>query len=134
MGEREVADELLIRRGFLDRIEIDPVQVLHQGLLERLGVFGCPNHCGDHGQACTLRGAPSSFSGDQLVLAVARRAHEDRLQYAELANRSGQRVEIVVGEGLPWLERVRPDGADGQFPKECRTRCIAAVASGRART
>ena len=49
-------------------------------------------------QARLLRRAPTPFAGDDLVGAVFRRAHDDRLNDAALFDRVGELVQLGVGE------------------------------------
>ena len=43
MGQAEVLDELLVRAGFLERVELLALEVLDQRLLERRAVVGLPD-------------------------------------------------------------------------------------------
>jgi len=59
-----------------------------------------------------LRRAPAALASDDLELARGRRADDDRLQHAALANRIGERGERLLVEMLATLARVRMDETD----------------------
>ena len=90
VGQAEVLDELLVRGGLLERVELVAVEVLDERLLERGGVVGLADQRRDRLEADPPGRPPAALTRDQLV-AVAHRAHEHRLEHADLADRVGQR-------------------------------------------
>ena len=84
------------------------MEVLDQRLLERGGVVGLADQGRDRLEPDPAGGPPAALAGDQLV-AVAARAHEHRLEHADLADRVGERRERLLVEVLAGLETVRPD-------------------------
>ena len=88
MSQSELRDELLVRGGLLERVEVHPMQVLHDGLFEGESVIDLVlDEDGHHLQSGQGGRAPASLPRDQLVL--VRRAvdgtHDERLQDADLA-------------------------------------------------
>ena len=67
---------------FLDRVEILPLQVLHQGGCTRLGVRHGSNEAWHFGEAGQLGGAPAALTCDDLVapLKLGVGADQDGLQ------------------------------------------------------
>ena len=108
VGEREVLDELLIGRGFFERVQLLALDVLDDRLLEHRRVVGGAHDRGDRLEPDPARRAPAALARDQLE-AVAAGAHEDRLEHADLADRLRQRGERLLVEVLARLLRVRSD-------------------------
>ena len=90
VGQAEVLDELLVGGGFLERVEVVAVDVLDQRLLERGGVVGLAHQRRNGLQPDPPGRPPPPLPRDELVLPVARRAHEHRLEHADLADRVGE--------------------------------------------
>ena len=107
--EREVLDQLLVRGRFLERVQLLALDVLDDGVLEHRGVVGDAHDRRDGLQPDPPRRAPAALARDQLVAAALGRAHENRLQDADLADRVGQRGQRLLVEVLARLLRVRPD-------------------------
>ncbi len=111
LGELEVLHQLLVGGGFLQRVEVLAVQVLHQGLLQRQHVVHRAHHHRDGRQPGPLGRPPPPLAGDQLVALVPDLSHEDRLQDAQLGDRrgqGGQRLLVEVGARLMWVGGDRP--------------------------
>ena len=102
MGHREILDHLLVRRGFLERVQVVALKVLDQGLLEHLAVVGGPHDRRDGLQARPAGRSPTPLAGDELET-VAGRADEDRLEQADLADGIGQRPEPLLVEPIARL-------------------------------
>ncbi len=92
MGEGELFDQLLIGSGFLQHVEVGPVHVLDERLLQCRGVVTLTHQRGDPRQAETPRGPPAPLPGNQLEL-VADRSYQHRLEHPDLANGLGQLAE-----------------------------------------
>ena len=115
VGGGEVVEQLLIGGGLFQRVELFPVQVLHEGLTEQL-VVGRAAHDGrDMLQAGLLAGTPPALSHDQLEPARHDLSDHDRLEQADLANGGGKFLQGVLVKVLPWLARVRRDRTDGDL-------------------
>jgi len=86
VGEVEVLDQLLVRSGFLEGVQVLAVKVLDKRLLKARDV-GRGTHDRRHRQqAGALGRSPTPLAGDQLVIPLLRRTDENRLEYAQLAN------------------------------------------------
>src|SRR5262249_37149589 len=74
-----------------------------------------------------LKGAPASFSGDELQLVAARQApHDQRLDQTVLADARRELLELLRVEVLPWLALLRDDlleRADEDALVAVRLRC-----------
>ena len=91
LGPAELGEELLIRLGFLDRVQVFPKQVLHECELETLGVGGIANDRGnpvEPGLACCT---PTPLARDELV-ARAFTPHDDGLDHSRGFDRSRQLI------------------------------------------
>ena len=89
-------------------VEIGALDVFDDGDFQRLAIAGFDNEDRHFVQAGALGGAPAALAGDDLVgVGDARdRPHEDGLDDAALADRGGELVEFVVGEGFARIARV----------------------------
>ena len=67
VGETELVDELLIGRSLFERVEVDPVQVLHESLLEAGHVVGPLDEDGDGLEPRPAGRPPAPLPRDQLV-------------------------------------------------------------------
>ena len=103
----ELVDQRRVATRSLDRVEVLAHHVLDEGERERLALIGAAHDCG-HGLEASLIGrTPAALAGDDLVAAVGRRAHDDRLHDAVLLDRPCEVVERVLVEGPARLARVR---------------------------
>ena len=113
------SQQLLVRRGLLQRVELAAVQVLQQGVPQQV-VLGRLADDGRHGgQPGLLAGPPAALAHDQLVASPRRRPRrrrdrpdDDRLEHADLPDRVDQLGHLVLVEDLPRLLGVGPDLAD----------------------
>ena len=115
LAEGELLGQLRVGRGLLQRGEVLALEVLDQGLLERGGVGDLADQRRDRGEAGLLGGPPAALAGDQLEV-VADRAHQDRLEDAELADRRRQRRQGLVLELGAGLVGVGPDRGRSAAP------------------
>jgi hypothetical protein len=100
------------------------VQVLEQGIPQHRLVGGVLDHRWDGREAGELRRAQAPLPHDQLVLRAARvatgdRAHDDRLEHTELADRDDELVELLLAEFRAWLHGVRHDIVGRQLGEPC---------------
>src|SRR5215471_1706134 len=109
MRGREVVEQLLVSGGLLQRVELFPVQVLHESLTEQLVIRSAAHNGGDVLQASKLTGTPAALTHDQLEVARHDFPHHDRLEQADLTYRGRQLRHRILVEVLPWLPRVRGD-------------------------
>ncbi len=107
VGQAEVIQQLAVRHGLLDGVEVGAVDVLDERLGEQLGVLGVAHHDGDLGQPSEACRAEAPFAGDDLVAPGGVGARNDRLQHADLAQAVGQLAEERVVEAVTRLARVR---------------------------
>jgi hypothetical protein len=115
VGGTEIIQQLLVGSRLFQRVELFPVQVLHQRVAQQV-VVGSRAHDGrDIGQPGPLCGPPSPFPHDQLVLPAAGFADDDRLEQPDFPDGLDQLIESVLIEHLPWLAGVRRHGGDRQF-------------------
>ena len=113
----ELLQQLLVGRRLLQRVELDAVDVLQQGVAEHGVVGGVPDD-GRHGlQAGRASRPESTLPHDELVGALAVLADDDRLEEAELLDAVGELLERLVVEDLTGLLRVGDDGRHGHLPE-----------------
>jgi hypothetical protein len=89
VGRAEVVQQLLVRRGLLQGVELLTVQVLHQRVPQHVVVMSRANDGGNGVQAGSLGRAPAPFAHDQLVAGAAEAAHHHWLKESDLGDRSG---------------------------------------------
>jgi hypothetical protein len=80
-----------------------------------VGIGDIAHQCRYRLQARSLRGSPTPFAGDGLVLVDTGRPHENGLQDAELADRRRQRHQRLLVEARSGLEAVRRDLRDREL-------------------
>jgi hypothetical protein len=117
MRDAKVLKKLLVGGRLLQRVELDPVDVLEQCIPQQRVVRCVPHDGRDGGQAGGRGRAPTPFAHDQLVFVVRGRPHDNGLQNAELADRVGQLGQRVLIEDGPGLPRVSPNRADRELQK-----------------
>ena len=109
LRDPEVLEELLVRGGLLERVELDAMDVLDQRFLEEVGVLR-RSHDGGHGrQAGDHRRAQSTLAGDELVAVRTQRAHDERLEHADVEQARGELVDVLLVEHVARLARVAGD-------------------------
>ena len=114
VGQGKVFDELLKGCCFFQRVEVGPMNILHQCFLEGRRVTARTNEGGDPVEAEPAGRPPPTLAGDQLEL-IAHGAYENRLQDSDFSNRVGQRGEEVLVESLTWLMLIRANRRDLNF-------------------
>ncbi len=112
LRQREVLDELLIRRRLLEWVQVLAVQVLHHRGFQASHVVGGADERGDGGKVGPFGRPPPSLPRDQLVVAVLTNPHDDRLDDPHLRNRRGECRQGLLVEVLPGLIGVRNDLTD----------------------
>jgi len=112
-GYRHV-DELPVREGRLDRVEVLPLEVLDERELELLVVRELAHDRGDPIQAGRDGCPKAAFTRDQLV-AVEDLRHEDRLDDAVLGDARRERGQGRLVHVVARLVRVRSDPVGGDL-------------------
>ena len=80
MRTPEVIEQLPVRGGLLQRVELGPVEVFEQGVAQHRIVAGVADDRGDRGQLCLLGCAPPTLAHDELVALVVEWADDDGLE------------------------------------------------------
>ena len=99
---------------FIDRVEILPLEVLHHRQLEDAPIVEIEHPRRDLMEMGLDARAKPPLSGDELE-ARSRRADEDRLEHAVLAERLGQRRNLIRIEVATGLERIGIDLVNGDL-------------------
>src|SRR5258708_35040113 len=86
MRGTEVVEQLLIRRSLFQRVELLPVQVLHERITEHGIVVSLADDGRDHGKAGSLGRSPAALAHDELILSVPKVTNDDRLKEADLGD------------------------------------------------
>src|SRR5207245_1479931 len=122
LDQAKIAQQPLDRAGFLDRIQVGALQVLHQGqfepLLEPAATAGV-NDDRDLAETGDLRGAQPAFAGDQLE-AIQALAHQQRLENAVHPDRVGQLLRGITVRNV----------FSGYWARTCWATCSARVVRG----
>jgi hypothetical protein len=120
VGQPEVLDELLVRRSFLNRVEVLAVEVLDKRLGDTGDFVGCPHEGWDTLEPGPSGCSPPSFASDDLVVVIAQIPDEDRLEDADLPDRSGEGGQSLFIELNARLVRIGRQVGDRNF-KERRS-------------
>ena len=120
MGQFEVLDQLLVGRCFLQRRQVLAMEILHKGAFDQPEVVGVAHDRRDDREPCTLRGAPATLAGHQLVRAVPHRTNQHRLQHADLADRRCQLAEGLLVEVDTGLVLIGDDAVDREIDEAGR--------------
>jgi hypothetical protein len=105
----ELLDQALKRRGFFKRIEILPMQIFDQRHLDGLLVVERLDDRWNFLQSNSLCRSPPSLSGDQLIDPVGDRAHDHRLDHAQMLD---GRFELFQRALVDRLARLVSAGLD----------------------
>ena len=130
----ELLEELLVRRGLFERVELHPVDVLQEGVAKHGRVGGLSDDRGNGVESGKLAGPPATLAHDDLELGllglrilgprflerlrphiIADGADDDRLHESELADRMREFPQGIFVEDLTRLTRVRNDERDGDL-------------------
>jgi len=111
LAEVELVDQLLVALGFLDGVEVLPLEILDQREFERGGVVGFADEDGDLGEAGELGGAPAAFAGNQLER-IAATPDDEGLDDALFPDRVSQLLEGVPGKVLAGLQGAGTEPAE----------------------
>jgi hypothetical protein len=112
LRDAELREQLLVGGRLVERVQLDPVDVLQQGVAKHRVVAGVPDDRRQALQPGPLRGTPAPLAHDELVGPGGRLADDDRLQETELADRVLQLREGIFVEGGARLVRVGLDGGE----------------------
>jgi len=116
--ELELPDQLAVTLGFLDRVEILPLEIFDQREFQDRAVISFADDCRGISQAGKLGSPPAPFSGNQLkILAVF--PNDERLKDPSLTNGIGKLLE---GFGRKMLSRLQ-----GAGPKPAQRNPLDAV-------
>ena len=95
--------------GFLDEIQVLPLQIFHHGRHAGFPVVHAHDDAGDVRDPRQLRRPQTALPRDQLI-AVSAPADGQRLQDSVLPDGIGQLVQRLRAENFPWLRRIGADG------------------------
>jgi hypothetical protein len=115
--QAELFDQLLICTGLVERVEILPVQIFHEGLFEAHGIVGLVHKGRNRLKSGTSRSPASTLTGDELELLRADLPHKNGLENADRFNRINESGQPLFPELVAWLERVRPDTGERDLPE-----------------
>ena len=112
-------DQVLVGQCYLDGIEVFALNVLHQRHLHHVLVVSRAHISRNRKQARHLRGAPTSFTGDDLIGAIVHFAERDGLDHPDLSDALGQffeRLRVKLSAGLIGIghNRANVDLADAR--------------------
>jgi hypothetical protein len=102
---------ILEAAGLFDRIEVFPLQVLHNRQLCHGAVVGIPNPGSNRPPPGYDGRSPSPLTADQLK-AIPNFAHQDRLQLFVLAETFGEGFNLFGSKLTPRLVGIRIDLVD----------------------
>ena len=108
--------------GELDRVEVVPLDVLHDRELETVPGLDVGDHGGDGLESRGATGAPAALAHDQLVAAIRGPTHDDRLQDAMSGDRLRELRQVIAVEHPAGLIGVRDDGVDRDLRGSGRAR------------
>ena len=103
LGEAVVLHKGLISPGLLQRIQVLPLQVFHQGQLLGLPVVGLHHPDGDVGESRQAAGPPAPLPGDDLIEPGVQPPDGDGLEQAVLGDGFRQLLQgrlVKLGAGL----------------------------------
>ena len=127
LGVGEVFDQLLVRGGFFQGVQVLAMEVLHQRLFQQCLIVSGADHHRNRPQTRPLGGAEAPFARDQLV-PVVERPHQNRLQHPQLLDRIRQPLEGLFVERTPGLVRVRSDQLNRNLSQPSRDRSLRIIA------
>ena len=110
LGELELGGQMGISDGFLDRIEVFPLEILDQGEFHYLAVGGFPDHDRGLGESGLLGGAPTAFPGNQFK-SLGAGSDDQRLDDALFPNGVRQFLQGLGQEVFTRLKRAGMDAA-----------------------
>ncbi len=111
LSETELMDQAMIGFGLFNRIQVGPLDVLHQRHFQQLVVVDRSHHHRDLTQSGAPRGAQTALAGDQLEAGVDL-AHHQRLQDSLPPDRFGQFLQLGFGKLAAGLKAVGPNELD----------------------
>ncbi|MDQ0697342.1 hypothetical protein QF048_003784 [Streptomyces sp. W4I9-2] len=115
MGALEVLEQLVVRSGLFQRVQLSPVEVLQQRVEQQLLVVRGADDGGNPLQARFTAGPPPTLTHDELVAVRAHLPDDDRLEKADFLDGDDQLGQRVLVEYLTGLARVRGDRPDRQL-------------------
>jgi len=118
----KVIEQLLVRGGLFQRVQLLPVKVFHERFTEQIIIPGVTHDGGNMLQPGLLARPPPPFAHDQLEMAGHHRAHDHRLEQAHLTDGGCKLLERILVKDRPGLARVRRDRADRHLLEICLPR------------
>ena len=119
MGEPELVDELAVRAGLLERVEVGALDILDERQLELLAAGCLADDRRDAREAGELRSANPTLAGDQAI-PLERLGHEHRLQDSVGGDAGAKLVKLIQLEHRPRLVRVPLDSVDRDLGRHWR--------------
>ena len=107
LGEVTLVHQSLVAHRHLNRIEILPLDVLHDGHLKHSLIVRGADVGRDDVHSSPLAGLEPALAADDLIASVLEFAHRDRLDETECPDRVGQFLQRLVVERHTRLVRVR---------------------------
>ena len=117
---------------FLNGIKIGTLDVLDKSKLQSLIIVSFFNSNRHLPQTCQLRCLPTTLAGNDLIRAILKRTHQNRLQKPVFLDRSGKLLQLLALEIRTRLIGVRGNRVDIHFIHFARLR-IAVVLRNRRR-
>src|SRR5439155_3423451 len=102
----ELAEELFVGLGLIDRIQVFAEQVLDERKLEAFGIGRVADDRRDALESGLSSGAPAAFASDELI-ADASAPDDDRLDHTRRSDRRDQLLQGFRTKGFPGLIGVR---------------------------
>ena len=114
LGQAIVVDELLIAAGLFHRVQVFPLQILHQRKLRDAAVVRLQDPDRDFQQAGHPGGAPAALAGNDLIIPVFEPAHDHRLDQAVPRNGGGEVLQALFIKALARLILTRLHLGEGK--------------------
>ena len=123
--EPEFLGQLAVGHGLLQRVQIGPLEVLHQRQLQHLAGGHVLHDDGDLGQSGQSRSTPASLTCDQLI-SIERPVDDEWLNNPVFFDRGGQFHQILIPNGRSRLMRIWGNRSKGYLdhPLRCRSRFL----------
>ena len=112
VGKSKAVDQLPIRRGLFDRIQVGSLDVLDQRQLKHALIRAVTNHGRNRRQAGLPRGPDAPLTRDQLIATIRAGPHDDRLNHAVLNDRRRELCKLLIVESSPRLMWIARDAID----------------------
>ncbi len=121
LAQPELVDQLAVRVGFLDRVQVGALDVLDDRQLELVPVGKLADDGRDPLQPSQSRGTHASLAGDEDVPLEGLR-DDHRLEHAVLADARGEIRQLLLVDVAAGLIGVRCDPAERDLVRAGRLR------------